>query len=293
MQGGAEASKVLGQWAVGSALIGSAVMLAQEGRITGGGPRNPQARKAMQDLGWQPYSIKIGDKWYGFNRLDPLASFFGIVGDYFELTQAVGASEEESRSVLESALVMLCAVGKNTTSKTYLQNVTSILSILENPDMSSLGRISSYGAQIAQGFVPSYSHQPRARHRHDRPVHARSLGLHRPPQSPHPRPRRRCPLAVFMAHRRSQSLRQLEPLQLHARKRKHRRPDTRRASFIRCEARRPLQNPERTAPSPTNSTAASASCTARSESEAKRSCSPSKPSCAPRRIEDSRKAKSA
>ena len=154
MQGGAEASKVLGQWAVGSALIGSAVMLAQEGRITGGGPRNPQARKAMQDLGWQPYSIKIGDKWYGFNRLDPLASFFGIVGDYFELTQAVGESEEESRSVLESALVMLCAVGKNTTSKTYLQNVTSILSILENPDMSSLGRISSYGAQIAQGFVP-------------------------------------------------------------------------------------------------------------------------------------------
>ena len=154
MQGGAEASKVLGQWAVGSALIGSAVLLAQEGRITGGGPRNPQARKTMQDLGWQPYSIKIGDAWYGFNRLDPLGSFFGIVGDYFELAQAVGESEEESRLVLESALVMLCAIGKNTTSKTYLQNVASVLSILETPDMSSLGRITSYGAQIAQGFVP-------------------------------------------------------------------------------------------------------------------------------------------
>ena len=45
MQGGAEASKVLGQWAGGSALIGSAVMLAQEGRITGGGPRNRRRAK--------------------------------------------------------------------------------------------------------------------------------------------------------------------------------------------------------------------------------------------------------
>lgn len=154
MRGGAEASKILGQWAVGGVFIGSAVMLAQSGRLTGGGPSNPQARKAMQDLGWQPYSIKVGNKWYSYNRLDPLGSFFGIVGDYLELAQASGNSEEDARTVMDAAQAILLAVGKNLSNKTYLQNIGSLISIIENPDISGTGQLSAYASQIAQGFVP-------------------------------------------------------------------------------------------------------------------------------------------
>lgn len=153
-RGGAEASKILGQWAVGGVFIGSAVMLAQSGRLTGGGPSNPQARKAMQDLGWQPYSIKVGNKWYSYNRLDPLGSFFGIVGDYLELAQASGNSEEDARTVMDAAQAILLAVGKNLSNKTYLQNIGSLISIIENPDISGTGQLSAYASQIAQGFVP-------------------------------------------------------------------------------------------------------------------------------------------
>lgn len=154
MRGGAEASKILGQWAVGGVFIGSALMLAQSGKITGGGPANPQARKTIQDLGWQPYSIKVGDTWYSYNRLDPIGSFFGIVGDYLELTQATGESEEEANIVMDAAQAILTAVAKNTASKTYLQNIGSLISIIENPDISGTGKVSSYASQIAQGFVP-------------------------------------------------------------------------------------------------------------------------------------------
>ena len=153
-KGGAEASKVLGQWALGGMFIGSAVMLAQSGRITGGGPANPQSNKAMMDLGWQPYSLKIGDKWYSFNRLDPIGSFFGVIGDYLEITNATGDTEKDANTVMDCAQAMLLAIAKNTTSKTYLQNIGSIISIIENPDITGSKKISSYASQIGQGFVP-------------------------------------------------------------------------------------------------------------------------------------------
>jgi hypothetical protein len=106
------------------------------------------------DLGWQPYSIKIGDSWYSFNRLDPIGSFFGIVGDYLEITQATKDTEEDANTVMDCAQAMLLAVAKNTTSKTYLQNIGSLISIIENPDIRGSNKVSSYASQIGQGFIP-------------------------------------------------------------------------------------------------------------------------------------------
>lgn len=152
--GGAEASKVLGQWALGGMFIGSAVMLAQSGRITGGGPNNPQVKKSMMDLGWQPYSLKVGDTWYSFNRLDPIGSFFGVVGDYLEIANATGDSEDDANTVMDCAQALLLAVAKNTTSKTYLQNIGSLINIIENPDIRGGNKVSSYASQVGQGFIP-------------------------------------------------------------------------------------------------------------------------------------------
>lgn len=155
LRGGAEANKILGQWAIGGSLLGSGVLLAQNGQLTGGGPANSQARKTMQDLGWQPYSIKVGDTWYSYNRLDPIGAFFGIVGDYFEYTQAATESEEDSTNIAKAAGYMMAALAKNTTSKTYLQNVAALVLLISNPDNLSMGgRLASYTSQIAQGFVP-------------------------------------------------------------------------------------------------------------------------------------------
>lgn len=49
--------------------------------ITGGGPADPAARKRLEDTGWQPYSVKIGDKYFSYKKLDPIASIFGAAAD--------------------------------------------------------------------------------------------------------------------------------------------------------------------------------------------------------------------
>ena len=151
--GGAEASKRLGQYAVGGTFITGAVMLAQNGKLTGGGPDSFQAKKSMQDLGWQPYSIKIGDKWYSYNRLDPIGSFFGVVGDYMDLAQAASDSDVDNNSIADMAQMLMTVMAKNVTDKTYLQNIGTLIQIINNPDPNSK-KVQSWAAQLAGGFVP-------------------------------------------------------------------------------------------------------------------------------------------
>ena len=56
-------------------------MLAYMGLITGGGPKRQQDRIRLRKTGWQPYSFKIGDKYYPYGRVEPLAMIMGTVAD--------------------------------------------------------------------------------------------------------------------------------------------------------------------------------------------------------------------
>jgi hypothetical protein len=41
------------------------------------GPSDPQMNRAWRDAGNQPYSIRVGDTWYGYNKVDPLGMHLG------------------------------------------------------------------------------------------------------------------------------------------------------------------------------------------------------------------------
>jgi hypothetical protein len=66
---------------IGSSLATGIAYLAGQGSITGGGPTDFRKREAKESTGWQPYSIKIGDKYYRYNRLEPLGLLFSAVAD--------------------------------------------------------------------------------------------------------------------------------------------------------------------------------------------------------------------
>ena len=66
------------------------------GEISGAGPTDPQQRAAMLANGWQPYSVKIGDTWYSYRRLDPFASILGPTADLVELASDGRIAEPRS-----------------------------------------------------------------------------------------------------------------------------------------------------------------------------------------------------
>lgn len=90
-EGGARGEMAKTQWAVGTATYALFMDMALNGEITGGGPGNRQQREAMMradpngNVNWQPYSVKVGERWLSYERLDPLGSSMSLVADFSEI----------------------------------------------------------------------------------------------------------------------------------------------------------------------------------------------------------------
>lgn len=124
--GGTRRAEAIGKQAIGSLLATSAVLLAMEGRISG---HNDTYWNSRETSGVQPYSIKIGDKWVSYNRLDPYGMTLGVLADFAQLA---GFMEEDEKSGIVSSI--MTALTNSITSKTYLRGLTDILTVLNDPE---------------------------------------------------------------------------------------------------------------------------------------------------------------
>ena len=118
--------------------------------ITGGGPTNEREKEALMATGWRPYSIKIGDTYYSYQRLDPLATPLGIIADLVE----TGIKEEPTfdESVAEHAATsMMLALTRNATNKSYLAGIQMWADALGDPDRY----IEKLGRNYASSLVPN------------------------------------------------------------------------------------------------------------------------------------------
>ena len=150
-------AKARGQLAVGSFVLGTAYMLAQNGIISsrtgykGEKTIDPYKDAEMLRLkksatGFKPYSIKIGDWQWHFGQLDPIGALFGIMADFVEFRDQMTEAEIERIGVDmhialangENALdgwqktqiftgATLKALRSNVLSKTYLQSINEVV----------------------------------------------------------------------------------------------------------------------------------------------------------------------
>jgi hypothetical protein len=93
--GGARRDAALARVALGSLILAHTFQMAEAGLITGSGPDDPREREALQRTGWQPYSLRIGNTYVSFNRLDPFGFLFGAMGDMHELLTRRDLGERE------------------------------------------------------------------------------------------------------------------------------------------------------------------------------------------------------
>jgi len=119
---------------------------AMDGIVSGGGP-DDRTKKAMKYAqGWQPYSIRHGDTWYSYQRLEPFGMLFGISADFVEIMDQM--SNEEVDNV---AGLIVGSIAKNLTSKTWLRGVSEFVRMLDDPDRYG-GR---YVQQLTGTVVPT------------------------------------------------------------------------------------------------------------------------------------------
>jgi hypothetical protein len=86
----------------------AAIGLAAKGVVTGGGPSDPKENAVWRLTGRQPYSVRIGDTWYGYHRLGALGMVLGVAADAFDIGHKM--STDDTANV---ATLITSAVSKN------------------------------------------------------------------------------------------------------------------------------------------------------------------------------------
>ncbi|MCR4346496.1 MAG: hypothetical protein NUV55_04750 [Sulfuricaulis sp.] len=129
---------------VGGVVATIVVAAVKDGGITGGGISDPDKRRAMMAAGWQPYSIKIGDSYYSYERLDPLGLMVGAAADMAEITLA--ANEDSSKIDMYGTIV--AAIGNATISKTYLSGLSNLVSAVTDPQRYGGRFLDQYAASL-------------------------------------------------------------------------------------------------------------------------------------------------
>jgi len=144
--GGARQAMALSKMSLGTSLLTLGMSMASDGTITGKAPKNKSHRDALRRQGWQEYSIKIGDKYYSYNRTDPIGMFFGLSADVLEVIKYA----EDDADALDLATASFIALAKNLTSRTYLRGLSETLVVLDDPDRYK----DRYFARLAASFAP-------------------------------------------------------------------------------------------------------------------------------------------
>ena len=142
------AAELLGRASMSSAFLVTSTYLASSGVITGSGPKNYQARKNLLASGWQPYSFRIGNKYYSYARAEPLSTYLGLMADAVEIsnhTYDMDYGETPLEMVMKASFASLM---NNITDKTYLMGLSNILNAAQEPERYTQRVFMSYMTSV-------------------------------------------------------------------------------------------------------------------------------------------------
>ncbi len=131
--GGQRRALALAKISLGAMTMSYIGMLAAQGMITGGGPKDKRLRQELMMTGWQPYSWKIGDTYYSYARIEPIGSLFGIAADTADL---LGQLPEKDAEQLAASLVV--AISRNVANKTFIKGLAGTLNAVSSQDVGEV-----------------------------------------------------------------------------------------------------------------------------------------------------------
>lgn len=140
-------------------MLGASMMLMvgslwADDRITGA-PRDGNEAMEWRAKGIQPFSIKVGDTWISYQRIEPLATPFGIAADLFRGMEDMMTDKDmtkEEGEKLNDVLSDLSTGFKNHIfQKSFFEGFNNLLSIINTPGQS----LEKVQAAVLSPLVPA------------------------------------------------------------------------------------------------------------------------------------------
>jgi hypothetical protein len=154
-KGGQARDKALAEVAVGSSVMLTGFLMASGGYLTSAGDPDPKKRATQFGTGWQPYSIKVNDKYYPINRFAPVSTLMTMAADIHD---AWGYMEdgEKDKAIKASFIAFSNAV----TNQTFVAGMAKFLAAFTDPYNRGERWFESLAGSMVPGVVSQFSNDP-------------------------------------------------------------------------------------------------------------------------------------
>jgi len=140
--------------AMGTTIAGMAMAYAMDGSITGSSPAEPGRGGVKRPTGWRPYSIKIGNTYRSYERIEPLSTLFGAAADIVNLNKDANIKGPLEEGYAAEKINQLIAVAtNNVTNKAWMQSLSSAIEAYNDPDGKGQGFINLMAGSTVPGVA--------------------------------------------------------------------------------------------------------------------------------------------
>lgn len=141
----AELADSLARGLIGTGGMTALALAASSGTLTGSGPEDRTERYALMKTGWRPYSIKVGDNYYSYKALEPLAIPIGLVADAVEISENWGDKE-----LYEHVGKLANTFNELVLDQSFLFGLVNFIEMLDDP----LRYFPKWLSHFTSGFTP-------------------------------------------------------------------------------------------------------------------------------------------
>lgn len=141
-------AEAIGNGSFGIGVLGAGYALANSGLITGAYPKDSKERKLWQSEGKQEYSVKIGNRWYSLNYMQPFGTILSI-GKQVADDKKAGKSDAEAWN--SAAATAAQSVG----NQSFLQGINGVVSAINDPQRSAGQFTKSLATSAMPNFIRS------------------------------------------------------------------------------------------------------------------------------------------
>lgn len=118
----------LGKTLVGATVFAFAGEMALHDRTTWAAPTNPKEKDLFYASGMQPYSVKIGDKWFSYSKIGPLAypmAMAAAIKYYWK-----DNPDAQTATTTEKTLEIVGGIAKFFGDQSYVQGISEAVGLL-------------------------------------------------------------------------------------------------------------------------------------------------------------------
>lgn len=146
LAGGTRKAEAYSKLFMGIGTVIAVSELFDRGYIVGKPLKNNE--EGFKMLGIPDYSIKIGDKWYDYSRMDPLGMTIGLVAD---VKSAFDMAERDEQTEEKLWSLVLMSVMNNMVNKTYMKGISDTINMINDPVRY---KPEDFGANLISSLVP-------------------------------------------------------------------------------------------------------------------------------------------